>query len=96
MQVWMVLLIIAVVIIAVLAILYFVGNKLQKKQEAQRAQLESAAQMYSMLVIDKKKIGFMGGRFSEDGHRPDSKARQDCQSTCGKSKDRAEDHSIVM
>ena len=34
MQVWMVLLIIAVVIIAVLAILYFVGNKLQKKQEA--------------------------------------------------------------
>ena len=56
MQVWMVLLIIAVVIIAVLAILYFVGNKLQKKQEAQRAQLESAAQMYSMLVIDKKKM----------------------------------------
>ena len=56
MQVWMVLLIIAVVIIAVLAILYFVGNKLQKKQEAQRAQLESAAQMYSMLVIDKKKL----------------------------------------
>ena len=57
----MVLLIIAVVIIAVLAILYFVGNKLQKKQEAQRAQLESAAQMYSMLVIDKKKMKMTAG-----------------------------------
>ena len=56
MQVWMVLLIIAVVVLAVLAILYFVGNKLQKKQEVQREQLESAAQMYSMLVIDKKKM----------------------------------------
>ena len=56
MRVWMVLLIIAVIVIAVLAILYFVGNKLQKKQETQRAQLESAAQMYSMLVIDKKKM----------------------------------------
>lgn len=63
MQVWMVLLIIAVIVIAVLAILYFVGNKLQKKQETQRAQLESAAQMYSMLVIDKKKMKIMEAGF---------------------------------
>ena len=32
------------------------GKKAEKKQAAQREQMEAAAQVVSMLVIDKKKI----------------------------------------
>ena len=56
MNIWIVLLIIAVVIAIVFAVLYFVGNKMQKKQEEQRAQLDEMAQTVSMLVIDKKRM----------------------------------------
>ncbi len=53
---WMIFGIILVVSIAVFAALYFFGNKLQKKQEAQQAQLEAAKQTVPMLIIDKKRL----------------------------------------
>lgn len=51
-----VLIIVAVVVTAVFVALYFVGRKLQKKQEASEAQMKAAAQTFSILVIDKKKM----------------------------------------
>ena len=51
-----VLIIIAVVVTAVFVALFFVGRKLQKKQEASEAQMKAAAQTFSILVIDKKKM----------------------------------------
>ena len=57
MPVWsIVLLIVIAVLIAALVALTIVGKKLQKKQEANNAQLEAAKQVMSMLVIDKKKM----------------------------------------
>lgn len=44
---------IAVVAVVVLAI---IGNRMQKKQEAATEQIKAAAQTYSMLIIDKKKM----------------------------------------
>jgi hypothetical protein len=52
----MIVIIIAVILIAVLVLLYFFGNKLQKKQETSEAQMKAAAQNFSILVIDKKKM----------------------------------------
>lgn len=49
-----VLLIISAVLLAALIGLMFFGKKLQKKQEAQQAQIDAAKQIISMLVIDKK------------------------------------------
>lgn len=50
--------IIVTIILAVLAIgmvvLYFFGQKMQKKQMAQREQMAEAAQPITMLIIDKK------------------------------------------
>lgn len=51
-------LIIIAVIIGILVVLYFVGNKLQKKQMAQKEQIAAAAQQMSMLIIDKKIMKF--------------------------------------
>lgn len=56
MEWWHILLIILLVILAVLVVLYFVGTKMAKKQEAQKAQMEAMKQTVSMLVIDKKKM----------------------------------------
>lgn len=47
-------LIIVAVALVILGVLYIVGNKLQKKQMAQREEMKAAAQQASMLVIDKK------------------------------------------
>ena len=47
------LIVLAVVVGAMIA-LYFVGNKMQKKQMAQKEQLMEAAQSTSLLIIDKK------------------------------------------
>ncbi|MCM1495182.1 MAG: hypothetical protein NC089_05220 [Bacteroides sp.] len=50
--------IIVTIVLAVLAIgmvvLYFFGEKMQKKQMAQREQMAETAQQVSMLIIDKK------------------------------------------
>ena len=51
-----VLLIVLLLLIIALVVLYFLGKKLQKKQEAQQAQIEAAKQTVPMLVIDKKKM----------------------------------------
>lgn len=57
MSTWtIVLLIILAVLIIGVVVLYFVGKRLQKKQEAQQAQIDAAAQTISMLIIDKKKL----------------------------------------
>ncbi len=47
-------LIVIAVIIAAFVALYIFGNKMQKKQMEQREQLQEAAQLTSMLIIDKK------------------------------------------
>ena len=56
MNIWLILLIIGIIIAIILGVLYYVGNKMQKKQEAQRAQLDEMAQTVSILVIDKKRM----------------------------------------
>ena len=53
---WNVLIIILVIVAAALAALYFFGNKMQKKQRENQAQLEAMAQTVSMLIIDKKRL----------------------------------------
>lgn len=53
---WTILIIVLIIVIAVLAILYFAGRKLQKKQDAQREQIEAAKQTVTMLIIDKKRM----------------------------------------
>ena len=50
--------IILAVIIGIFVALYFVGNKMQKKQMAQKEQIAAAAQQVSMLIIDKKIMKF--------------------------------------
>ena len=47
-------LIVVAVLIGILVALYFVGNKMQKKQLAQKEEVQAAAQQTSMLIIDKK------------------------------------------
>lgn len=49
------LVILAILLIAVGAMI-FIGNRMQKKQDAQQEQLEAAAQQVSMLIIDKKRM----------------------------------------
>ena len=57
MDTWaIVLLVIGVIVLGAMIALYFVGKKLQKKQEDSEAQMQSAAQTVSILVIDKKKM----------------------------------------
>lgn len=53
---WGILLIVLGVILAIMVVLYIIGSKLQKKQMAQREQLQSMAQTVSMIIIDKKKM----------------------------------------
>lgn len=51
-----ILLIVAGVLLVGLVVLSIVGRKMQKKQEASQAEIRSGAQMYSILVIDKKRV----------------------------------------
>ena len=51
-----VLIVIFVLVIAACIALYIFGRKAEKKQAAQREQMEEAAQVISMLIIDKKKM----------------------------------------
>ena len=55
-QLTIVLIVILVVLIIALVALYIFGKKAEKKQAAQREQMEAAAQVISMLIIDKKKM----------------------------------------
>ncbi|NLL72447.1 MAG: hypothetical protein GX237_02860 [Clostridiales bacterium] len=51
-----VLAIVAVVFVVAMVVLYFVGKKLQKRQDEAEVQMREAAQTFSILVIDKKKM----------------------------------------
>lgn len=51
---WIIMLIIIAVALLVLFVLYKFGDKLQKKQIAQKEQMADAAQPVTMLIIDKK------------------------------------------
>lgn len=56
MQLWQILLIIVAILAIALVVLYFIGKRMQKKQEAQKEQIEAAKQTMSMLIIDKKRM----------------------------------------
>ena len=53
---WIISAIIIGVLAIILVVLYYQGNKLQKQQEEQRAQLMENVQQVTMLVIDKKRM----------------------------------------
>ena len=53
---WIISGIIIAIGVIILIVLYFQGNKLQKKQEEQRAQIMENVQQVNMLVIDKKRM----------------------------------------
>lgn len=53
---WHIFWIFVVIAVVALAALYFFGRKLQKKQEANQAQIEAAKQTVTMLIIDKKRL----------------------------------------
>ena len=53
---WLIMIIVIVVALAIMFVLYRVGDKLQKKQSAQREQMVEAAQPMNMLIIDKKTL----------------------------------------
>ena len=55
MPLWLrIVLLVLLVIVVILGLLYYFGLKMQRKQMAQREQLQAMAQTVSMLVIDKK------------------------------------------
>ncbi len=54
--VWIVLAVVLVVLAAVTGFLYYQGNKLQKKQAEQQAEIAKHAQQMNLLIIDKKKL----------------------------------------
>ena len=53
---WLIMIIVIVVALAIMFVLYRVGDKLQKKQSAQREQMAEAAQPMNMLIIGKKML----------------------------------------
>ena len=55
-MVFRVLIVILVILVAVFIALIYFGNKMQKKQAENQAQLEAMAQTVSMLIIDKKRL----------------------------------------
>ena len=56
------LIVILLVLVVALVVLYFVGRKAQRRQIAQKEQMDAVAQTVSMLIIDKKKL-----RLSQSG-----------------------------
>lgn len=56
MTVFKVMLIVLAVLVVLLAVLYFLGRKTQKKQAAQKQQMDAMAQNVTMLIIDKRKM----------------------------------------
>ena len=53
---WIVTIVILVVMVGIAVTLYFLGKRAQKKQAEQQEQIEAAAQVVQMLIIDKKKM----------------------------------------
>ena len=50
------LIVILLVLVVALVVLYFVGRKAQRRQIAQKEQMDAVAQTVSMLIIDKKRL----------------------------------------
>ncbi len=55
-MVFRVLIIILIILAAILIAVIYFGNKMQKKQAENQAQLDAMAQTVSMLIIDKKRL----------------------------------------
>lgn len=55
-KVLIIILIILIILVIILVALYYFGNKMQKKQAENQAQLNAMAQTVSMLIIDKKRL----------------------------------------
>lgn len=55
-MVFRVLIIVLIILAAILIALIYFGNKMQKKQAENQAQLDAMAQTVSMLIIDKKRL----------------------------------------
>lgn len=56
MQFWQILLIITGILAVILIVLFILGKRLEKKQAAQKEQIEAAKQNVTLLVIDKKRL----------------------------------------
>ncbi|WP_246597554.1 hypothetical protein [Faecalicatena faecalis] len=56
-------LIVLVLLVIALVALYFFGKKAEKKQAAQKEQMDAAAQNVNMLIIDKGKMKLKGAGF---------------------------------
>ncbi|MCD8152678.1 MAG: hypothetical protein LUD71_06370 [Clostridiales bacterium] len=57
---WIVLIIVLAACVAVTIILYFFAKRNQKKRDEQQEAIDAAAQTYTMLIIDKKKMRMKG------------------------------------
>ncbi|MDE7367513.1 MAG: hypothetical protein K2N24_09180, partial [Lachnospiraceae bacterium] len=53
---WLIVTIVLAVLAIGMVVLYFWGQKMQKKQMAQKEQMAEAAQPVTMLIIDKKRM----------------------------------------
>lgn len=51
-----VVLVILVILVIILAVLYFLGRRLEKRQVEQQTAIEAAAQVVTIMAIDKKKL----------------------------------------
>lgn len=71
---WLIMIIVIVVALAIMFVLYRVGDKLQKKQSAQREQMVEAAQPMNMLIIDQENAANERRRTSKNGDGTDTKA----------------------
>ena len=60
---WIIFIIVLVVIIGALIALYIAGNKMQKKQLAQKEEMLAQAQPANMLIIDKKYMPLKDAKF---------------------------------
>ena len=64
MPLWLrIVLLVLLVIVVILGLLYYFGLKMQRKQMAQREQLQAMAQTVSMLVIDQKMMKVRDANF---------------------------------
>ena len=55
-KVLIIILIILIILVIILVALYYFGNKMQKKQAENQAQLDAMAQTVSILIIDKNRL----------------------------------------
>ena len=86
---WM--LIVIAIALVIIIVLYIVGNRLQKKQAAQKEAMLEAAQPVTMLVIDKKNAAYERRQSSKTGNGSYAKAVSESKTSYCQSKDRTTD-----